>query len=121
MKFWATATRMDPTVNKISGRMIRYLCPNVFDSDPKVNWKTVLVSKNEVPAQNASMAETAKSCIEAATGPELRHVHSPGGVVMADDSAVPIMHPRWQIGGSLSIRTQKERVVANSRWQSSQP
>jgi hypothetical protein len=57
----ATTATIDPTAKSRSESNTRYLRPKVWDIDPNVSWNTVLVSKKDVPAQKASIAELLRS------------------------------------------------------------
>lgn len=52
----ATAATMAPMVKKTRATMTKGLRPKMCENDAKFGWKTVEVSKKDVPAQKASMA-----------------------------------------------------------------
>jgi hypothetical protein len=56
VKFLATAATIAPTPNMANEEKITGFLPKIVLKFPRTGWKTVLVSKNEVPAQNASSA-----------------------------------------------------------------
>jgi hypothetical protein len=56
VKFFATAAMIAPTPKNAREKNMTGFLPKIVLKFPRTGWKTVLVSRNEVPAQNASIA-----------------------------------------------------------------
>jgi hypothetical protein len=56
VKLSATAATIEPTVKKSIASRINGFLPKIFEKEANVGWNTVEQSRNEVPAQKASMA-----------------------------------------------------------------
>ena len=59
--FWAMAEMTAPAVNNVRATRSTDLRPNMWEREAHVGWKTVLVRRKEVPAQNASIAVPLRS------------------------------------------------------------
>ena len=93
MKLFAVAATTEPTRKKASARMTRGLRPKMWLKLAKEGWKTVEVSRNDVPAQKASMAVPCSFC--AMTG-------------SATDMLVPSR-------ATMRVRTARERKASQNR------
>jgi hypothetical protein len=56
VKLSATAATIEPTVKNSKASRIKGFLPKIFEKDAKLGWNTVEHSRNEVPAQKASIA-----------------------------------------------------------------
>jgi hypothetical protein len=56
VKFFDNAAMIAPTVKKVKATKTKGFRPKMCENELKLGWKTVEVKRNDVPAQNASMA-----------------------------------------------------------------
>ena len=57
VKLFARAAIIDPARKNARLTYIKVLRPKIWEKDPMTGWKTVDVSRNDVPDQKASIAE----------------------------------------------------------------
>lgn len=102
MKLLAAAGMIDPARKKARLMYIKALRPKTCENDPMIGWNTVDVRRNEVPDQNASMAEPLSAFAMIGRATEIDVASRAAMRVMTQRLMKAAMnrHPGWNFSGA---------------------